>query len=115
MSKYTAPSIWTDEFNTPTANGLRGLLDADGKIVFDRARSKIEALGEIKEEMRWFGDCWFWTIAFIMEGTDEPLAILIPAAEDIQLASPLAEDFLNQLSSRRLKRFVRDGIEFRVI
>ena len=66
MSNYTAPSIWTDEFNTPTANGLRGLLDADGKIVFDRARSKIDALGEIKEEMRWCGDCWFWTIAFIM-------------------------------------------------
>ena len=112
MAKYIAPSIWTDEFNTPTVEGLRGLVELDAKKAFDKARSKILALhDEISEELLWFGDCWFWTVAFSLSGQEQPLAILIPSAEDFQIAAPLDAEFVDQLSTRRLKRFVRDGID----
>lgn len=45
------------------------------------------------------------------EFMQEPLAIMIPAEENLQIASPLTHEFVDQLSTRRLKRFVRDGLE----
>jgi len=112
MAKYAAPIIWTDEFNTPSIEGLRGLIELDAKKAFDKARSKIMSLGEeIIEDIHWFGDCWFWSITYSIPNLEDPLVILIPSPEDLQMAAPLNGDFLNQLSTRRLKRFVRDGIE----
>lgn len=112
MAKYTAPTMWTDEFNTPTIEGLRDLVELDAKKAFDKSRTKIMALGEdLSEGIYWYGDCWFWTISYTLPQLDEPFAILIPSPEDFQIASPLQGDFLDQLSTRRLKRFVRDGLE----
>lgn len=111
MTKYAPPSIWTDEFNVPTVKGLRELLDPDSKKAFDKALSKIHSLGKIEEELRWFGDCWYWSVALMAENMEEPLAIIIPVAEDLQIATMLSHEFIDQLSTRRLKRFVRDGLE----
>ena len=111
MAKYSPPSIWTDEFKKPKIDDLRGLLDAELKKVFDKTKAKVMELGDVEEDVIWFGECWFWSVALMIEGQEEPLAILIPSAEDFQIASPLQADFLDQLSTRRLKRFVRDGIE----
>lgn len=111
MAKYAPPSIWTDEFNTPTVDGLRKLVLLDAKKAFDRAKTKIVALENITVEVKWFGECWFWTIAFCSEFMEEPLAVMIPAEENLQIASPLTHEFIDQLSTRRLKRFVRDGLE----
>ena len=36
---------------------------------------------------------------------------MIPAEENLQIAAPLTHEFIEQLSTRRLKRFVRDGLE----
>ena len=111
MTKYAPPSIWTDEFNTPTVEGLRKLVISDAKKAFDKALSKIHALGEIHEELLWFGDCWYWTIALMSENFEGPVAIIIPFPEDLQIATTLTHEFIDQLSTRRLKRFVRDGLE----
>lgn len=111
MAKYAPPSIWTDEFNTPTIDGLRKLVLLDAKKAFDKAKTRIIALENVDLELKWYGDCWFWTIAFISDYMEEPLAILIPAEENLQIAAPLTHEFIDQLSTRRLKRFVRDGLE----
>jgi len=111
MTKYAPPSIWTDEYKTPSVDGLRKLVVCDAKKAFDKTRSKLHALGEVREELKWFGDCWYWSIAFISEETDDLLALMIPSPEDLQIASQLTLDFIDQLSTRRLKRFVRDGLE----
>jgi len=101
MTKYAPPSIWTDEYNEPSVDNLRKLVILDAKKAFDKTRSKIHALGAYDEKVLWFGDCWFWTIAFVSENMDKPLAILIPSAEDLQIASPLTHEFIEQLSTRR--------------
>lgn len=111
MTKYAPPSKWTDEFNTPTVSDLRKLVVCDAKKAFDKSCSKIEALGEFDVKTAWFGECWFWSVVFIPKGTDEQFAIIIPSPEDIQIATPLTHAFIDQLSTRRLKRFVRDGLE----
>ncbi len=111
MTKHAATSPWKDQFNQPLPDDLRALVTGDAKKAFDRARSRLHALGELSEDVQWFGDCWYWSLAFMREGSDEPLALLIPSPEDFQMAAPLDHDFLSQLSIRRLKRFVRDGLE----
>jgi len=111
MAKYSPPSIWTDEYNKPSVDALRKLALNDAKKAFDKAKSKIVSLENIDVEVRWYGDGWFWSIAFISEFLEEPLAIMIPAEENLQIAAPLTHEFLDQLSTRRLKRFVRDGLE----
>jgi len=111
MAKYAPPSIWTDEYNKPSIEDLRKFALNDSKKAFDKAQTKILALDNVTTEVKWYGECWFWTVAFMSDFTDEPLAVMIPAFEDLQLAAPLTHDFIEQLSTRRLKRFVRDGIE----
>ena len=111
MPKYAPPSKWTDEYNTPLISDLRNLVINDAKKAFDKAISKIEALGAFETKPQWYGEAWFWSVAFYPEGADVPLAIIIPSPEDIQIATQLTHEFIEQLSTRRLKRFVRDGLE----
>ena len=111
MPKYAPPSKWTDEFNKPTLRDLRDLVVCDAKKAFDKACSKVEGLGEFEIHVQWYGECWFWSVAFTPVGADSPLAIIVPSPEDIQIASQLTHEFIDQLSTRRLKRFVRDGLE----
>ena len=111
MAKYASPLIWTDEFNSPTIKGLRVLAINDAKKAFDKAIVKIEALENVVTDVKWYGECWFWTVSFHSDFLDEPLAIMIPAEENLQIATPLTHEFIDQLSTRRLKRFVRDGLE----
>tara|TARA_B100000809_G_scaffold250535_1_gene283098 strand:+ start:586 stop:1038 length:453 start_codon:yes stop_codon:yes gene_type:complete len=111
MPKYAPPSKWTDEYNTPSITDLRKLVINDAKKAFDKAISKIQALGDIEIRPQWYGEAWFWTVAFYPKGSDTPLAIIVPSPEDIQIATQLTHEFIDQLSTRRLKRFVRDGLE----
>ncbi|MBT6268725.1 MAG: hypothetical protein HOI88_00030 [Phycisphaerae bacterium] len=111
MAKYAPPSIWTDEFNTPSIESLRKLVINDAKKSFDKSISKIVGLENVTTDVKWYGECWYWTVAFMSDFLEEPLAILVPAEENLQIAAPLTHDFIEQLSTRRLKRFVRDGLE----
>lgn len=111
MAKYAPPSIWTDEYNIPSIENLRKLVINDAKKAFDKAISKIIGLENVTTDVKWYGQSWFWTVAFMSDFLEEPLAIMIPAEENLQIASPLTHDFIEQLSTRRLKRFVRDGLE----
>ena len=111
MPKYAPPSKWTDEFNTPTIEELRKLVINDAKKAFDKAITKIEALGDIDIRPHWYGEAWFWSVAFFAKDCEEPLAIVVPSPEDIMIATQQTHEFIDQLSTRRLKRFVRDGLE----
>jgi hypothetical protein len=71
MAKYAPPSKWTDEFNTPKLIDLRKLVINDAKKAFDRAISKIEALGEMETRPHWYGEAWFWAVAFFPKGSDQ--------------------------------------------
>lgn len=108
-------SPWQDEFNVPTLDDLRIDLPLPSAELFDTMRTFLLSNENILEEMRWYGDCWFWTISYYLKGenTDDdlPIAVIIPAPDNLQVAAPLDRDFLAQLNTRRMKRAIRDGID----
>jgi hypothetical protein len=108
-------SPWQDEFNTPSIDDLRMDLPVPAAELFDATRDFLLEHGGLVEGRRWFGDCWFWTVAYFLEhedaDEDEPVAIIVPAPDNLQVAAPLDQEFLDQLNTRRMKRAIRDGLD----
>ena len=102
---------WEDRFNRPTVAGLRIGLDGDCARLFDLIRRHLLSLEGVTEEFAWHGDCWRWTIEYRLKRNQDPLAILIPSPSDLQLAISLEREFVKSLTSRRMKRSVRDGVD----
>lgn len=102
---------WTDRFNTPTAARLRDGLPANARGVFDHLRQRLTELDGVRESLAWHGDCWHWTLEYHTRHSEEPLAIVVPCPGDLQLAMPVTREFSKLLTTRRLKRAVRDGLE----
>lgn len=109
MVQQTPP--WRDRFNRPTPDALRGGLEEDALEAFDRVRADLLGLGELSESLGWYGASWCWAIEYRMVGLDEPVAILIPSPEDVQVAMPIDREFMEKLPIRRLKRSIRDGLD----
>ena len=111
----TDQTPWTDQFRTPTVTQLRNNLQAGAADFFDRTRKTLLKMGGLVEHPRWYGDCWFWSLGYFIENEDtaddNPMALLIPATEDLQLAMPLEKEFMATLNVRRLKRAIRDGLD----
>ena len=111
----TPQTAWTNQFCTPTVAQLRRNLPVGAAEYFDRTRKTLLKLGGLVESPRWYGDCWFWSLGYFIDGEhledDDPVALIIPASEDLQLAMPLEAEFLKTVNVRRLKRAIRDGLE----
>lgn len=112
MSNFTRP-IWTNEFSTPTIESLRGELEATSRPLFDHARSLFMDMDEIEQDFAWYGECWHWVITFSLADhhDDEPLGIIIPSPEDLQVAMPMDQKFHNSVPTKRMKRMIKDGFE----
>ncbi len=102
---------WKDRFERPTSARLREALPAPAAGLFDQIRKRILALDGIEESYAWHGECWRWTVEFRTGRRGDPLAILIPSPDDLQLAIPLEREFTHTLPIRRMRRAVRDGLE----
>ena len=108
-------SPWRDEFNVPSVDDLRFDLPVPAAELFDSLREFLESKSGLTEGVRWYGDCWFWTIAYFLEGEsteeDDPFMLIVPAPDNLQVAAPLDGEFLDQLNTRRMKRAIRDGLD----
>ncbi len=102
---------WQDRFNEPSPKVLRSGLSADTAGYFDRARSNLLDMDGVQEAVAWYGQCWCWAIEYRTNGSDDPLALLIPSPCDLQFAMPLDKQFITTLPVARMKRAVRDGLE----
>jgi hypothetical protein len=102
---------WDDRYNQPTVDQLRQGLDSDTGKLFDALREFLRDLKDVSETTVWYGECWRWTVEYRLAERAEPLALLIPSPEDLQLALPINPDFTEALPSRPLKRAVREGLE----
>lgn len=104
-------SPWTDRFNRPTAQTLRaGLNPANGRL-FDDARRRLLEIDGIREEAAWYGDCWKWVLEYHIDHSEAPLAAIVPSPLDLQLAVQVEPEFLRSISTSRMKRAVRDGLD----
>lgn len=104
-------SAWRDRFRTPTVNRLVGLLKPEEQPMAVTAIEKLERTCVCKPGVAWLGECWRWVIEFRPRVGREPIAVIIPNPQDLQLAAPLPREFILSLSTRRMKRSVRDGLE----
>jgi hypothetical protein len=102
---------WDDRYNQPTAEQLREALPTEVGELFDALRGFLCELDNVTEAMCWNGECWRWTLEYRLPQHEEPLAVLIPSPEDLQLAMPVSPDLPESLPARPLKRAVREGLE----
>lgn len=102
---------WKDYFNLPTIKELRKALPPEAVAQFDDVHAQLCALDGVEPELKWYGHCWYWTIAYTCGHGEEPLALIIPSPEDLQLAMPLDKEFIESLPMRRMRRSVRDGLD----
>ena len=102
---------WRDRFHSPTASDLRATLDADATASFDRVRRDLMKIDGITETTAWYGDGWYWTIEYRLPRRKDPLVVVIPSPEDLQLGMLIDAEFVAELLYRRLRRGIRDGLE----
>ncbi|MFK7961120.1 MAG: hypothetical protein AB8G96_11410 [Phycisphaerales bacterium] len=105
-------NAWQDRFNTPDVTTLRKGVDTEAAEAFDRIRTDLLRVEGAREVMAWYGQSWGWSIEYHVDAIDDgPLAVIIPAPEDVQMAMTIEPDFLAQLPLRRMKRAIRDGLD----
>ena len=108
---FERPPAWTDRFRSPSSDDLRESVRTQSRHHFEVLRRQLLELDGVRESIAWYGDCWHWSFEYRTRLSDQPLAVLIPAPFDLQLALPIDEEFTRALPLNRLKRAVRDGLD----
>ena len=104
--KFNPRPVWEDRFAQPTADELVGGAAPEGRALIQTARRHLD---EFDEQVEWLGIPWRWSFVYrTQEG--RPWAYLIPNPDAPMLALPIPVEALQELSHKRLARFVRDGI-----
>jgi hypothetical protein len=105
---------WADRFQQPSIDLLRDAIGSKPRHNFDVLRKRLLEIDRITETLAWYGDCWKWSIEYrtrLNKPPGDPLVVLIPCPQDVQMALPLDRDFAQSISIKRMKRAVRDGLE----
>lgn len=103
---------WEDRFNVPTVDELRLPLPNGLGALFEEARRDLITICDQRvESMVWHGPCWRWTLEYRVPAAPQPIAVLIPNPDDLQLAAPMRDDFVRSIWNRRMRRSTRDGLE----
>lgn len=102
---------WDDRFQQPSVEQLREALSEDACALFDRLREHLLGIKGLSEEVVWYGPSWRWSVQYSAAGLKEPLAVLVPSPEDLQLAMQLDREVADTLSNQPFKRAIRDGLD----
>ncbi len=103
--------VWEDQFNDPTLSGLRRGLNAEATELFDAVHKHLLGLNGVGTSFVWHGANWRWTIEYRIRQSKDPIAVVVPSPENLQLAIPLERRLARSLSNKRLKRSVREGLD----
>ncbi len=106
-----ASNPWRDRFIEPSPSQLRNGLSTEASPFFDQTRTYLQDLKDVRESVEWYGNCWCWTLTYRVPGEGDPIAVLIPSPEDLQMGMLVEPPFVDGLPLRRLKRGVRDGLD----
>ncbi len=106
---YQRPA-WEDRFNRPSVRRLKEGLDPLSTKLFDSLHDQLSTMDGVSVGFAWHGECWRWTIEYRTGHSDDPLAVIVPSPENLQLAVPLDRDFACSISTRRMTRALKDGL-----
>lgn len=102
---------WKDRFNQPSVRDLRKALSDEVAETLASVRKHLQSMDGVEEAMEWYGHSWYWTITYRTNLSDDPLAVVIPSPEDLQIAVPVAPDFADSLPLKGMKRALREGLD----
>jgi hypothetical protein len=102
---------WADRFRQPTTEGLREGLSGDALRLFTAARKHLLQVEGVEETPAWYGASWRWSLEYRVASRAEPLAVLIPSPQDLQLAIQFDREQVTELARKPMKRAIRDGLE----
>ena len=106
---------WLDRWNQPTQDQLIEALKPHQQKNFTRIIDALKEYGNVQQNLIWYGASWKWTLHFHMGATqgDESrtMCYIVPNTESPVLSLPFDVHFLASLPSRRLSKFVRDGLK----
>ncbi len=104
---------WEDRWNQPTFEALMAPQKEQHFNLLNNLLERTEAFPGISRSLVWYGDSWKWTIQYVFDasvGATEPLAYFVPNPEQATFCVPLREEMIAALPTKRLNRYIRDGI-----
>ena len=109
-----AKCAWSDKFRMPGADELRAGLPKHLQQVLDDARERLTGLDEVSESLVWQGVPWRWTFIYPCAAGEPGRAMvyLVPDPQRLQICVPLAQEQIEQLPVKKLKKSIRDGVVF---
>lgn len=110
--RYRAP--WEDRFSEPTWDDLCSNFSKEINALCEELRQAILDVRGLKEQVRWCGLPWRWSLTFLSSKRDDVAwAYLVPRPETpavgLPLETDLAEELLDDPASRRLKDAITDA------
>src|SRR5690606_22832376 len=86
-------------------------LDERCAALVQLARDRFARVEGLREQVAWVGVPWRWTFRFVeSDGDTRPRAFVVPQPGRPAVAMPLTLEQVERLQSRRISRFVRDGV-----
>jgi hypothetical protein len=78
----------------------------------EEARKQLGEMPGVSESLVWQGVPWRWTFVYAGEeaSVGRAVAYLIPDPNRLQICVPLAQEHIEQMPLKRMKKSVRDGI-----
>lgn len=112
----TSLTPWQDRWTQPTLKELLGALGKPLGRTVDKLVQRIDALEGVEHALTWYGPSWKWTVEFTAAparkgGPRQPLAYLVPSLAGPQLAVPVSQTLRDLLETKRLRRYVKDGLD----
>ncbi|MCC7147419.1 MAG: DUF2236 domain-containing protein [Phycisphaeraceae bacterium] len=114
-SHNRSSSAWQDRWSQPT---VKDLIDGIGSLHRGGAKILVERIGKLEgvdASLVWYGPSWKWTVQYSLPSTSkkpaEVLCYLVPRQTGPMICVPLTESQMEALKARRLRKFVRDGLE----
>lgn len=100
---------WEDKFNKPDLDELRELYPKVLRTLFDDARQRILAFGNLTEEFEWEGLPWRWCLRYTMPADPtRNFVFLVPHPEKPRIGVPFTGDMLQSMPLHRLKKYMKE-------
>ncbi|GMV24983.1 MAG: hypothetical protein AMXMBFR58_10140 [Phycisphaerae bacterium] len=104
-------NAWEDRFRTPTFETLRDLSNKQVGAVFETARQRLLALGDVTETLAWLGIPWRWSLEYRSPlDPSRAWVVLVLQPNKPEIVVPLPAAVLTRLPLAKLPRTIREGL-----
>lgn len=104
---------WENRFESPEPEDLGSHYNKQVRNLIEAARERLFKYEGVEEHISWEGLPWRWTMVFTLPNDPtRAWAYLVPHPDAPQLSVPLTGEMLDTLPLRRMKKHIREGVQF---